>query len=63
MLATQIRCHTVEIVLMNHDPKALEELVHGHEQQNEIPGGGELTGGTGGGNVPVCIKDYAAGKT
>src|SRR5260221_1491017 len=27
VLATSIRCHTVEIILMNHDPKALAELV------------------------------------
>src|SRR5689334_6832330 len=58
VLATQIRCHTVEIVLMNHDPKALEELVHDMNSKMKFP----VEGGTGGGDVPVCIKDYAAGE-
>ncbi|HEX7289104.1 MAG TPA: hypothetical protein VF532_23170 [Candidatus Angelobacter sp.] len=61
VLATQIRCHTVEIVLMNHDPKALEELVRDMSNKMKLPAEASLTGGTGGGNVPVCIKDYAAG--
>lgn len=62
VLATQIRCHTVEIVLMNHDPKALEELVRDMNNKMKLPTEASLTGGTGGGDVPVCIKDYAAGE-
>ncbi len=58
VLATQLRCHTVEIVLMNHDPKALEALVQDLNSKMKFP----VEGGTGGGNVPVCIKDYAAGE-
>jgi hypothetical protein len=60
VLATQIRCHTVEIVLLNHDPKALEELVRDMNSKMKLPGEASASGGTGGG-VPVCIKDYAAG--
>ena len=63
VLATQIRCHTVEIVLMNHDPKTLEELVRDMSNKMKLPAEAGLTGGTGGGNVPVCIKDYAAGDS
>ncbi len=62
VLATQIRCHTVEIVLMNHDPKALEELVRDMNNKMKLPAEASLTGGTGAGNFPVCIKDYAAGE-
>jgi hypothetical protein len=62
VLATQIRCHTVEIVLMNRDPKALEELVRDMNNKMKLPAEASLTGGTGGSNVPVCIKDYAAGE-
>jgi hypothetical protein len=61
VLATQIRCHTVEIVLLNHDPKALEELVRDMNTKMKLPAEANSTGGTGGGGVPVCIKDYAAG--
>jgi hypothetical protein len=59
VLATQIRCHTVEIVLMNHDPKALEELLRDLDKKMKLPAEASSTGGTGGGSVPVCIKDYA----
>ena len=61
MLATQIRCHTVQIVLMNHEPKALEELVRDMNSKIKLPAEASPTGGAGGGNVPVCIKDYASG--
>jgi len=62
VLATQIRCHTVEIVLMNRDPKALEELVRDMNNKMKLPAEASSTGGLGGGNVPVCIKDYASGE-
>ncbi|PYP90388.1 MAG: hypothetical protein DMG65_11775 [Candidatus Angelobacter sp. Gp1-AA117] len=62
VLATEIRCHTVEIVLMNHDPKALEELVGDMDKKMKLPVEASSTGGTGGGNVPVCLKDYAQGE-
>jgi hypothetical protein len=62
VLATQIRCHTVEIVLMSRDTKAIEELVRDMSAKIKLPAEASLTGGTGGGNVPVCIKDYAAGE-
>ncbi len=62
VLGTQIRCHTVEIVLMNHEPKALEELVRDMNNKMKLPAEAGSTGGTGGGNVPVCIKDYALGE-
>ncbi len=61
VLATQIRCHTVEIVLMNRDTKALEELVKDMNSKMKLPAEASSTGGTGGGNVPVCIKDFASG--
>ena len=62
VLATQIRCHTVEFVLMNHDPKALADLVRDMNGKMKLPAEASLTGGKGGGNVPVCIKDYATGE-
>jgi hypothetical protein len=62
VLGTQIRCHTVEIVLMNRDPKTLEELVRDLNNKMKLPAEASSTGGNGGGSVPVCIKDYATGE-
>jgi hypothetical protein len=59
VLATQIRCHTVEIVLMSRNTKALQELVLDMSNKMKLPAEASSTGGMGGGNVPVCIKDYA----
>ena len=56
VLATEIRCHTVEIVLMNRDPKTLQDLVLDISKKMKLSA--EATGGR---NVPVCIKDYASG--
>ncbi len=63
VLATQIRCHTVEIVLMSRNPKALQDLVLDMSNKMKLPAEAGSTGGTGGGDVPVCIKDYAAGDS
>jgi hypothetical protein len=60
VLATQIRCHTVEIVLMNRDTKVLEDLVRDMNSKMKLPGEASTNGG--GGSVPVCIKDYASGE-
>lgn len=55
VLATEIRCHTVEVVLSSRDTKLLESLVL---DLNKMKLTAEL-GPTGGGALPVCIKDYA----
>ncbi|MBZ5491953.1 MAG: energy transducer TonB [Acidobacteriia bacterium] len=62
VLATQIRCHALEIVLMSRNSKALQDLVLDMSNKMKLPAEASSTGGTGGGNVPVCIKDYAAGE-
>jgi hypothetical protein len=58
VLATQIRCHEVELVLTSRDTKLLENLVLGLNKM-ELPAEASPTAGKGGGAVPVCIKDYA----
>jgi len=58
-LATEIRCHAVEFVFMNRDPKALESTVR-EMSKMKLPEEASPTGGTGGNGVPVCIKDYAS---
>jgi hypothetical protein len=58
VVATEIRCHTVELVLTSRDTKLLESLIL--EMNNmKLPAGTGSTTGTGGGSVPFCVKDYA----
>ena len=61
VLATEIRCHVVQIVLTSRDTKLLDNLVLDMNQM-KLPAEASSTGGTGGGAVPVCIKDYARGE-
>jgi Gram-negative bacterial TonB protein C-terminal len=59
VLATEIRCHTVEFVFMNRDPVTLGNIVRQMSilKLSKEGGASEATGGDG---VPVCIKDYAS---
>ncbi len=58
VFATEIRCHAVEIVLTSRDTSLLKTLTLGLNRMT-LPDGASPTAGTGGGAVPVCIKDYA----
>jgi len=58
VLATEIRCHAVQFVLTSRDTKLLESLMLDLNTM-ELPAEANPTVGTGGGDVPVCIKDYA----
>ena len=58
VLATQIRCHVVQIVLTSRDTKLLEDLILDMSRM-KLPAEASPTGGAGGDAVPVCIKDYA----
>jgi hypothetical protein len=58
MMATEIRCHAVQFVMISRDPKLLESLVLDMKDM-KLPAEAGPTAGTGGGSVPVCIKDYA----
>jgi hypothetical protein len=59
VLATQIRCHMVEFVFTSHDTELAESLI---QEMNTmiLPAEAGATSGTGGGEAPVCIKDYAS---
>ena len=59
VLATEIRCHAVEIVLSSRDTKLLENLVLDINKM-KLPAEASSTAGNGGGADPVCIKDYAS---
>ena len=59
VLSTEIRCHAVDIVLTSRDTKLLENLVLDLNKM-KLPAEANPTAGTGGGDVPVCIKNYAS---
>jgi Gram-negative bacterial TonB protein C-terminal len=61
VLATQIRCHVVQFVFTSRDTDLIENLI---QQMNtmKLPTETNPTSGTGGGDAPVCIKDYARGE-
>jgi hypothetical protein len=58
VMATQIRCHEVEIVLTSRDTNLLKRLVLDLDKM-QLPAETGPTAGAGGGAVPVCMKDYA----
>jgi hypothetical protein len=58
VLATEIRCHAVEIVFMNHDSKALEKMVL-QASKMRLPKDSGPAAGAGGDGAPICVKDYA----
>jgi hypothetical protein len=57
VVATEIRCHVVEFAFSSREPALLESLI---QEMNKMKLPAE-TGATGG-EVPICIKDYAAGN-
>lgn len=58
VLATEIRCHTVQFVMTSRDTKLLESLILDMNKM-KLPVEAGPTSGTGGGDFPLCIKDYA----
>jgi hypothetical protein len=58
ILATQIRCHMIQFVFTSRDTKLLDSLIQGTNEM-KLPDEAGITQGTGGGDAPVCIRDYA----
>jgi hypothetical protein len=59
VLAIQIRCHAVQFVLTSRDTKLLDSLMLDLNRM-KLPADVSARAGDGGGDVPVCIKDYAS---
>jgi hypothetical protein len=59
VLATEIRCHAIEIVLSSQDTKLLERLVADLDRM-KLPAEANPNSGTGGEQFPACVKDYAS---
>jgi hypothetical protein len=60
VMATEIRCHAVEFIFMNRDPKALAATVQ-QATLMKLPDNASPEGSAGGDGYPVCIKGYASG--
>ena len=58
VLSTQIRCHVVELIFTSRDPKLIETLTQ-QTGRMKLPAGAGLSSGTGGGDFPECVPDYA----
>jgi len=61
VVATQIRCHAVEIVLTSRDTQLLASLLRDLDKMT-LPAEASPTAGRGGANFPVCMKDYASNE-
>jgi hypothetical protein len=61
ILATQIRCHMIQFVFTSRDTKLIESLIQEMNKMS-LPSEAGPISGRGGGEVPVCIKDYASGE-
>ena len=61
ILATQIRCHTVQFTFTSTDAAVIEHLVAGMSAMKLPPEAG-LSSGAGGDDVPLCVKNYASGS-
>ncbi|HXL21611.1 MAG TPA: hypothetical protein VOA78_04030 [Candidatus Dormibacteraeota bacterium] len=59
VLATQIRCHVLQFVFTTHDSTLAESLIQEMDHV-KLPPEASPSAGSGGGDVPVCIKDYAS---
>jgi hypothetical protein len=57
VMTSEIRCHAVQIIVSSQDTKLLENLVLDLNRMR-LPAASD-DAGRGGGNSPVCIKDYA----
>ena len=57
VLATEIRCHVVQIILTSRDTKLLARLLTDMSRM-KLPSGGT----SGGDGEPACIQDYARGE-
>ena len=59
VLATQIRCHTVEFVYTSRDSRLIGSLVQGMSKMT-LPAASGLQAQSSAEDAPVCIKDYAS---
>jgi len=59
VLTTEIRCHAVEFIFTTRDATLAENLIQDMNKMT-LPAAADPASGMGGGEVPVCMKDYAS---
>ncbi len=59
VLATEMRCHALQIVLSSRETKLLENSIRDLNKM-KLPPEAITSPGVDGGAVPVCLKDYAS---
>jgi hypothetical protein len=59
IVATEIRCHMVQFIFTSSDTQLLKNLAQDLNKM-KLPVEADPISGTGGGDSPVCIKDYAS---
>jgi hypothetical protein len=60
VLATEVRCHMVQFTMASTDTQLLDSLV-AELDKLKLPAQAGLSSGHGGGDSPLCVKDYASG--
>jgi hypothetical protein len=58
VLATEIRCHTVQFIFTGHDTRLIESLIEAMNTMR-LPLEAGSTSRRSAGDFPICIKDYA----
>jgi hypothetical protein len=58
VLATEIRCHSIQFIFMGRSQKVIDKLIKELDRM-KLPAEASVRGGRGGGEVPLCIADYA----
>jgi hypothetical protein len=58
VLATEIRCHSIQFIFMGRSQKVIDTLIKDLHRIT-LPAEASVKGGTGGGEAPLCIADYA----
>ena len=61
VLATESRCHAIQFVVTSRDTNLIESVIREMSKMG-LPTDANPTSGTGGGDMPVCIKGYATGE-
>jgi hypothetical protein len=59
VFATEVRCHVVEFIFVSTNPLRMADLLKSMSSIR-LPSTAGVHAGTGGGEAPLCIKDYAS---
>jgi hypothetical protein len=61
VLSTEIRCHLLQFAITSPDPRFIDIALHAIRSV-ELPARADIISGTGGGDTPLCIANYASAE-